>query len=212
MPSPSSNDSAHLLPLFTSPRPGPCPHRSLFISSNPLPADHERVIRLTKYRAEVVAKCANCAELAVECDFSESGVPCPPCAVLAIPDCDFTDPYFFMANLAHRRDIYLHEQRATLVTAVRENYLAPSQFEREYEHASTWFYSAAQGAITRCLINCRATDGLTLRGYQRLAESSADAGILSRFLALAYDTHIHPSVLQTVTNRLHTLFVSLLGA
>ncbi|KAJ7088181.1 hypothetical protein C8R44DRAFT_445112 [Mycena epipterygia] len=186
-------------------------HRQLpIISDHPLPVDHERVKKLVKYRIDVVAKCANCAELAVECDFSESGIPCPPCAILGIPDCNYADPYFFMANLAHRRDMYLHEERTVLSVAVRDNFLAPSQFDREYQRASEWFYSAAQGAITRFVLNCHATGGLALRGYQRLAESSTDAGLLSRFLALGHDARIHPSVLQTVADRLQALFFSFL--
>ncbi|KAJ7479653.1 hypothetical protein FB451DRAFT_1171753 [Mycena latifolia] len=168
-----------------------------------------------KYR-DVVAKCANCAELAIDCDFSEAGIPCPPCAVLGIPDCNYADPYFFVSNLANRRDAYLHDERAVLCAAVRDNHLAASQFGmslcllREYERASTWFYSAAQGAITRFLVNCHATGGLAFRGYQRLAESSTDAGLLSRFLVFGHDARIHPSVLQAVVDRLYSLFFSLL--
>ncbi|KAJ7934267.1 hypothetical protein B0H13DRAFT_1855439 [Mycena leptocephala] len=204
-------------------------HRRLpLVSENPLPVDHEHVMKLIKYRVDVVAKCANCAELAVDCDFSEAGIPCPPCAILGIPDCNYADPYFFVANLAHRRDMYLHDERTVLCAAVRDNYLAPSQFgtspclpvfphsadlllEREYERASAWFYSAAQGAITRFLVNCHATGGLALRGYQCLAESSTDAALLSRFLTLGHDAHIHPSVLQVVADRLQSMFLSLLG-
>jgi hypothetical protein len=141
--------------------------------------------------------------------------------------------------------MYLHDERAVLCAAVRDNYLAPSQFgtspclpvfpysadlllEREYERASAWFYSAAQGAITRFLVryfpsffahfwlswlqvNCHATGGLALRGYQCLAESSTDAALLSRFLTLGHDAHIHPSVLQVVADRLQSMFFSLLG-
>ncbi|KAJ6592456.1 hypothetical protein B0H19DRAFT_1087868, partial [Mycena capillaripes] len=69
-------------------------HRQLpRVSGNTLPVDHERVISLSRYQVNVTAKCASCAELAIECEFSESGIPCAPCAVLAIPDCDFADPY-----------------------------------------------------------------------------------------------------------------------
>ncbi|KAJ7222178.1 hypothetical protein GGX14DRAFT_558275 [Mycena pura] len=245
----SSDDSAPLLPLFSSPRSAPaplgssagsshsspplecfvmppipppnCPLRVTrdilgrpqlpHVSDHPLPADHERSRKLTKSRIDVLAKCASCAERAVECEFSECGIPCPPCAVLGIPDCDYTDPYFFVANLAYRRDLYLHDERAILCAAVHDNFLAPAQFDREYERAAAWFYSAAQGAISRFMINSNATAGLVLRGYQHLAESSTDAGLLSRFLTLGHEVRVHPSVLQTVANRLHTIYNALLG-
>ncbi|KAJ7753265.1 hypothetical protein B0H16DRAFT_1459566 [Mycena metata] len=187
-------------------------HRQLpHVSDHPLPVDHERVIRLVKSRVDVVAKCANCAELAIPCEFSESGIPCPPCAVLGIPDCDYSDPYFFVANLAYHRDAYLHEERSVLVDAVKQNFLEPSQFSREYERANAWYYSAAQGAITRFLINCHATGDLAFRGYQCIAEASNDAGLLSRFLAIGHESGMHPSVLQTVAGRLQGLFNTFLG-
>jgi hypothetical protein len=44
-----------------------------------------------------------------------------------------------------------------------------------------------------------------------LAESSVDAGLLSRFLTIAHESHMHPLVLQVVADRLHTLFASYLG-
>ncbi|KAJ7449205.1 hypothetical protein FB451DRAFT_1187303 [Mycena latifolia] len=226
---PASIGSSHSSPPpegFVMPQipPPNCPlrvthhngHRQLpHVSDNPLPVDHERVMKLIKYR-DVVAKCANCAELAIDCDFSEAGIPCPPCAVLGIPDCNYADPYFFVSNLANRRDAYLHDEHAVLCAAVCDNHLAASQFGmslcllREYERASAWFYSAAQGAITRFLVNCHATGGLAFRGYQRLAESSTDTGLLSRFLVFGHDARIHPSVLQAVADRLYSLFFSLL--
>ncbi|KAJ7811515.1 hypothetical protein B0H13DRAFT_1881159 [Mycena leptocephala] len=181
------------------------------VSDHPLPVDHERVLRLMKSRTDVNAKCAHCAEAAIECDWSEAGVPCAPCAVLGIPDCDFADPYFLVQNLAHQRNLYLHSERAILCAAVRDNHLSPSQFDREYERASSWFYSAAQGAITRFLVNSYATCGLALRGYQLLAASSTDAGLLSRFLTLGHDSDIHPSVLKVVADRLRSLYTTLLG-
>ncbi|KAJ7816101.1 hypothetical protein B0H13DRAFT_435624 [Mycena leptocephala] len=213
-----SSIEGFVLPLIPPPNDplriilDPHGHRQLpRVSDNALPVDHERVTSLSKYRIDVTAKCASCAELAIECEFSESGIPCAPCAVLAVPDCDFSDPYFLVANLAHRRDLYLHEERASLYAAAQNNQISPAQFEREYERSMNWFYAAAQGAITRFLINSRATASLALRGYRMLAESSVDAGLLSRFLTIAHESHMHPLVLQVVADRLHTLFASYLG-
>ncbi|KAJ6556683.1 hypothetical protein B0H10DRAFT_2201549 [Mycena sp. CBHHK59/15] len=186
-------------------------HRRLpLVSSNPLPPDHERVRKLIRHRLDITAKCANCAELAIDCEFFEAGVPCPPCAVLGIPNCQFADPYDFMMNLRNRRDAHFLHEREVLCAAVRDNKLAPSVFEREYEHASAWFYSAAQGAISRFLINCHSTGRLAFRGYQALAASSTDASLLSRFLAFGHDARIHPSVLRAVADRLQVLFLSYL--
>ncbi|KAJ7466667.1 hypothetical protein B0H11DRAFT_2284599 [Mycena galericulata] len=221
-PTPSSSRSSPSPQGFVVPQVPPrhCPlsitiddagHRRLpLVSTNPLPAEHERVRKLIRHRADITAKCANCAELAIDCEFYEAGVPCPPCAVLGIPDCQFADPYDFMLNLRNRRDAHFCRERDTLCAAVRDNQLAPSLFEREYEHATAWFYSAAQGAISRFLINCHSTNGLAFRGYQALAESSTDASLLSRFLAFAHDAQIHPSVLRAVADRLRVLFLSYL--
>src|ERR1700761_5478833 len=78
--------------------------------------------------SQVAAKCSNCAELAIECKFTEAGIPCPSCAAYGIPDCMFSDPDFLVANLAHYRDTYLHDEHAVLCAAVRDSFLAPSQF------------------------------------------------------------------------------------
>lgn len=64
----------------------------------------------------------------LECDFSESGLPCPSCAVLGVSDCDFTDADYFLLNIADRRDQRFHDERRSLVAAVRENRLPPSLF------------------------------------------------------------------------------------
>ncbi|KAJ7134179.1 hypothetical protein C8R44DRAFT_729667 [Mycena epipterygia] len=211
-PSPESSRSSPLPQGFVVPSIPPCDcplsitidatgHRRLpLVSTNPLPADHERV----------TAKCANCTEMAIDCEFSEAGVPCPPCAILGIPDCQFADSYHFMDNLRHHRDTHFCRERDVLCTAVCDNQLAPSSFEREYENACAWFYSAAQGAISRFLINCHSTNGLVYRGYQVLAASFSDAGLLSRFLAFGNDVCIHPSVLRIVVDRLQALFLSYL--
>ncbi|KAJ6521381.1 hypothetical protein DFH09DRAFT_1097828 [Mycena vulgaris] len=203
-------------------------HRRLpAISNNPLPLNHKLVWKLIRHRADISAKCVNCAKMAIDCEFYEAGVPCPPCAVLSIPDCTFADPYDFMFNLANRRDAHLIRERDVLWAAVRDNHLAPSQFstffpplipysanlfpEREYEHASAWFYSAAQGAISRFLLNSHASAKLVFHGYQALAVSSTDPSFLSHFLAFGSDAHIHPTVLRLTADCLHTLFLSLLG-
>ncbi|KAJ6628092.1 hypothetical protein B0H10DRAFT_2428963 [Mycena sp. CBHHK59/15] len=181
-------------------------HRRLpLVSSNLLPPDHECVRKLIRHRLDITAKCANCAELAIDCEFLEAGVPCPPCAVLGIPDCQFADPYDFMMNLRNRRNAHFLHEREVLCAAVCDNKLAPSVFEREYEHASAWFYSAAQGLLAD---SC--TGRLAFRGYQALAASSTDASLLSRFLAFGHDAHIHPSVLRAVVDRLQVLFLSYL--
>ncbi|KAJ7238839.1 hypothetical protein B0H12DRAFT_1136882 [Mycena haematopus] len=183
-------------------------HRCLpVVSENPLPVNHERVTRLITTRIDIAAKCSSCAELAIDCQFSEAGVPCPACAILGVPDCDFAHPRFLLANLVYQRDNHLHHERSILCTAVRNNQLSPSCFEREYEHAAAWFYSAAQGAIDRFLVNCNATAGLALRGYQQLAACCFDAGLLSRFLAFAHDAHLHPDVLRAVVDRLQAMFL-----
>ncbi|KAJ7707350.1 hypothetical protein B0H17DRAFT_1191865 [Mycena rosella] len=141
-------------------------HRCLpVVSNNLLPLDHEHVWKLIRHCADISAKCTNCAEMAIDCEFYEAGVPCPPCAVLGIPDCAFADPYDFMFNLANRRDAHLIRERDILCAAIRDNHLTPFQFEHEYEHTSAWFYSAAQGTISRFLINSHSTAELASRGY-----------------------------------------------
>jgi hypothetical protein len=60
--------------------------------------------------------------------FTEAGIPCPPCSVLGIPNCDWTDPFWFMENLQRCRDLYLLDEREELVKSVKENRLAPSLF------------------------------------------------------------------------------------
>ncbi|KAJ7447836.1 hypothetical protein FB451DRAFT_1558567 [Mycena latifolia] len=219
LPSPRSSRSSPPPQGFVVPPipPRDCPlsiiideagHRRLpLVSGNPLPVDHERVRKLVRHRLDITAKCANCAEMAIDCEFFEAGVPCPPCVVLGIPDCQFADPHDFMLNLRHRRDAHFLHEREVLCAAVRDNQLAPSLFEREYEHACSWFYSAAQGAISRFLINCHSTGQLAFRGYQALAASSTDASMLSRFLSFGHDARIHPSVLRAVVDRLQVLFL-----
>jgi hypothetical protein len=125
-----------------------------------------------------------------------------------VPNCDFTDPDFFLRNLADRRDQHFHDERRALCASVRENRLSPSLFEREYERSCEWFYSAAQGAITRYLYNCKATHEIAVRGYARLAAASTDPGMLSRLLALGTEVCLHATVLHTISERVRALFLA----
>ncbi|KAJ7360650.1 hypothetical protein DFH08DRAFT_842065 [Mycena albidolilacea] len=181
------------------------------VSDSPLAVDDERVTRLIKFRLTPGAKCRHCHTMHLECDFSESGLPCPSCAVLGMSDCDFTDADYFLLNIADRRDQRFHDERRSLVAAVRENRLSPSLFDREYERSCAWFYSEAQGAITRFLLNCRATHNLAIRGYHTLAAASDDTGLLSRLLALGVEFNLHPSVLHILTERLQTVVLERIG-
>ncbi|KAJ7176297.1 hypothetical protein C8R43DRAFT_1197922 [Mycena crocata] len=156
-------------------------HRVLpHVSDTPLAVDDGRVTRLVEHHPMITPKCANCAELCVPCQFSEAGVPCPPCSVLGIPDCDWANPFWFIENLQRCRDLYLLDERTSL------------------------------GAISRFLINTRATRDVAVRGYQSLAAASTDPSVLLRFLALGVDTRIHPAVLGVVAERLQGLFQAML--
>ncbi|KAJ7664840.1 hypothetical protein B0H17DRAFT_1143519 [Mycena rosella] len=181
------------------------------VSLMPLPVTDGRVTKLVESHPMVVPKCANCAEMGVDCTFSEAGIPCPPCAVLGIPNCDWTDPFWLMENLRRCRDLYLRDERDELVQSVKDNRLPASLFDREFERAERWFYSGAQGAITRFLLNSYATRDLALHGYRALAASSTDASTLLRFLALGVETHVHPVILQAVGARLQDLFSAMLS-
>ncbi|KAJ7143220.1 hypothetical protein C8R43DRAFT_1124456 [Mycena crocata] len=187
-------------------------HRQLpRVSDSPLAVDDGRVLKLVEHQPMVVPKCANCAELAVPCSFTEAGVPCPPCSILGVPDCSWSDPFWFMENLQQCRDLYLLDERDALVKAVQDNHLAPSLFEREFERAKSWFYAGAQGAMTRFLLNSQATRNIAARGYHSLAAASTDPALLLRFLSLGTETRIHPLVLQIVAERVQTLFAAMLS-
>ncbi|KAJ7140330.1 hypothetical protein C8R43DRAFT_1109632, partial [Mycena crocata] len=187
-------------------------HRQLpHVSDSPLGVEDGRVTKLVEHNAMVVPKCANCAELGVSCSFTEAGIPCPPCMVLGIPDCHWADPYWFVENLRTCRDAYLFGERDDLVKAVQEDRLSPSLFEREFERAQSWFYSGAQGAITRFVINSRATRDTAVRGYHSLAAASSDPSTLLRFLTLGVETRVHPSVLGVVADRLQTFIQAMLS-
>ncbi|KAJ7309350.1 hypothetical protein DFH08DRAFT_823522 [Mycena albidolilacea] len=184
-------------------------HRRLpNVSDSPLSVDDGRVLKLVQHHPMVIPKCANCAEMAVECTFTEAGIPCPPCSVLGIPDCDWADPFWFIENLQRCRDLYLLDERNELVKSVKDNRLAPSLFEREFERVQSWFYSGAQGAMSRFLINSHATRNIAVQGYQSLASASTDPTLLLRFLSLGAETQVHPLVLQVVAERVQSLFFS----
>ncbi|KAJ6606899.1 hypothetical protein B0H10DRAFT_2222675 [Mycena sp. CBHHK59/15] len=186
-------------------------HRQLpHVSDSPLGIDDGRVLKLIEHQPMVIPKCANCAEMGVACSFTEAGVPCPPCSVLGIPDCNWADPFWFIENLQRCRDLYLLDERDGLVKAVRDNRLAPSLFDREFERVQAWFYSGAEGAISRFLVNSRATRDIAVRGYHSLAAAS-DPAVLLRFLALGVETRVHPLVLQVVGERLQSLFGAMLS-
>ncbi|KAJ7307923.1 hypothetical protein DFH08DRAFT_491445 [Mycena albidolilacea] len=181
------------------------------VSDTPLHVDDTRVRRLVEFNPAPVPKCASCAEMGVTCTFSEAGIPCPPCAVLGIPDCDWTDPFWLIENIQRCRDLYLLDERDGLVNSVKDNRLAPSLFEREFERIQTWFYAGAQGAITRFSLNSRATHDVAVRGYQALADASTDTTLLLRFLSLATKTHVHPVVLQIVADRVQGIIASMMA-
>ncbi|KAJ7140795.1 hypothetical protein C8R44DRAFT_726513 [Mycena epipterygia] len=181
------------------------------VSKSPLDVVNNRVRKLVQYNAMVTPKCASCAEMGVSCSFTEAGIPCPPCSVLGIPDCRWADPYWFAESLRTCRDAYLNDERDELVKSVQESHLSPSLFEREFERAQCWFYSGAQGAISRFMLNSRATHEIAVRGYNALAASSSDPSTLLQFLTLGFKTQIHPIVLQVVTDRLHSFIQSMLA-
>ncbi|KAJ7501960.1 hypothetical protein B0H11DRAFT_1991715 [Mycena galericulata] len=181
------------------------------VSNTPLSVIDGRVTRLVREHPMIVPKCANCAEMGIECSFSEAGIPCPPCSVLGIPDCDWADPFWLMENLRRCRDLYLRDERDELVQSVKDNRLPASLFDREFNRAQRWFYSGAQGAITRFLLNSRATRDIGVRGYQALAASTTDTSTLLRFIALGVETHVHPLVLQVVGQRVQDLLTSMLS-
>ncbi|KAJ7847287.1 hypothetical protein B0H13DRAFT_1907363 [Mycena leptocephala] len=187
-------------------------HRQLpHVSDSPLGVDDGRVMRLVQYHPMAVPKCANCAEMGVACSFTEAGIPCPPCSVLGIPDCNWTDPFWFIENLQRCRDLYLLDERDKLVKSVKNNCLAPSLFDREFERVTSWFYSSAQGAISQFLVNSHATRDIAVRGYHSLAAASADPTLLLRFLSLGAETQVHPLVLQVVAERVQSLFLSMMS-
>ncbi|KAJ6626188.1 hypothetical protein B0H10DRAFT_2305680 [Mycena sp. CBHHK59/15] len=187
-------------------------HRQLpHVLDTPLGVEDGRVMKLVEHNSMIVPKCANCAELGVICSFTEAGVPCPPCSVLGIPDCYWVDPSWFVENLRTCRDAYLSDERDELVKSVQENRLSPSLFDREFERAQSWFYSGAQGAISRFLVNSRATCDTAIRGYHSLAAASSNPSVLLRFLSLGVEARVHPLVLQVVTDRLQSFIRSMLS-
>ncbi|KAJ7442986.1 hypothetical protein FB451DRAFT_1296469 [Mycena latifolia] len=185
-------------------------HRQLpHVSDAPLSMDDGRVLKLVQHQPMIIPKCANCAEMGVDCSFSEAGIPCPPCSVLGIPDCNWADPFWFIENLQRCRNLFLLDERDALVKSVNDNHLSPSLFDREFKRAQSWFYSGAQGAISRFMLNSRATRDIAVHGYHSLAAASSDPSVLLRFLSLGVETRIHLLVLQVVTERLQLIFQSM---
>jgi hypothetical protein len=131
-------------------------HRQLpRVSDAPLNVDDHRVLRLVRdfpvvrlvyslfsFRFlttpffQVTQKCYDCAEKAIDCSFTEAGIPCSPCTLLGVPDCRWSDPHWFMENLRRKRDHYLLEERDELIKSVRENRLAPSLFRKFFSRIS----------------------------------------------------------------------------
>ncbi|KAJ7080908.1 hypothetical protein B0H15DRAFT_803835 [Mycena belliarum] len=161
-------------------------------------------------RYKITPKCAHCLEMGVSCTFHERGVPCAACAVLGAPDCDWSNPSLFILSLRQSRDSYLRDERDDLVRSVETNVLPHSRFDCEYARSQQWFYDAAQGAITRFLINIRATRNVAVDGYRCLAASATNIPTLLRFIELGIEAHIHPLVLQVVGERVQDLLAPLL--
>jgi len=181
------------------------------VSDTPLSVMDGRVTKLVQQQPMIIPKCANCAEQGITCSYYEAGVPCPPCSILGIPECDWADPDWVLENLRRSRDAYFRDERDALIKSVKEDRLPVGLFEREFDRVQAWFYSGAQGAIDRYLLNSRATRDMGLRGYKALSASSSDASTLLRFIALGVETRIHPVVLQVVTERVHDLLSSMIS-
>ncbi|KAF7376933.1 hypothetical protein MSAN_00111100 [Mycena sanguinolenta] len=147
-PSPSDDIQGFVVPVIPPPD---CPLHMVAtpdglhlprVSANAHPPTHRRVQRLITFRVN---------------PGGQAGIPCPPCAVLGIPDCRFADPDDFLYHLKRRRDAVFRDERTALVNAVHDNHLPASLFAWEYGRATAHFYSAAQGAIDRFIINYNAT-------------------------------------------------------
>ncbi|KAK6980858.1 hypothetical protein R3P38DRAFT_2808860 [Favolaschia claudopus] len=67
------------------------------------------------------------------------------------------------------------------------------------------------GAVTRSLLNHRATDGMMLRGIFHIVSSITDTGLLTQFLAVMHDK-LHPAAIQIIVDRLNTIYVGDFGA
>ncbi|KAJ7476354.1 hypothetical protein B0H11DRAFT_2235107 [Mycena galericulata] len=207
IPIPPSSDND---PLFVS--YDAAGHRVLpSVSDTPLDVLDSRVTRLVQVHPMVIPKCANCAEQGIPCSYYEAGVPCPPCTILGIPECDWADPFWVLEHLRRSRDSYFCTERDALVKSVKENRLPVSLFEYEFGTRMSWFYSSAQGAINRYLLNSRATRDIGLRGYKALAASTFDTSTLLRFITLGVETHVHPRVLQAITERVQDLLAAMLS-
>ncbi|KAJ7025499.1 hypothetical protein C8F04DRAFT_1191392 [Mycena alexandri] len=180
------------------------------VSHRSVGADHDHAIQLCRTQLEGNPKCSNCMEMEIDCQFWEAGIPCPSCAILGIPDCSNASPQRFIDTLVYCRDQHFYKERQILSALVRDDMMTPAKFEREYAETAKSYYAVIQGALSRFAINSAATAGLAQQGYQDLAASSNDASLLSRFLTLGTEAHIHPSILRAVSARLQSLFNSFL--
>ncbi|KAJ7494313.1 hypothetical protein B0H11DRAFT_2227735 [Mycena galericulata] len=187
-------------------------HRVLpSVSATPLDVLDSRVTRLVQTHPMVIPKCANCAEQGISCSYYEAGVPCPPCTILGIPECDWADPFWVLEHLCRSCDSYFCTERDALVKSVKENRLPVSLFEHKFGTRMAWFYASAQGAINRFVLNSRATRDIGMRGYKALAASTTDVPMLLRFVALGVETNVHPLVLQVVGQCVQDLIASLIS-
>ncbi|KAJ7725160.1 hypothetical protein B0H16DRAFT_1471945 [Mycena metata] len=165
------------------------------VSIGSIGADHDMAIELCRTQVEGEQRCANCAEMDISCQFWEAGIPCPTCTILGIPDCANASAARFIDVLVRARDRYMLHERDILSALVRDGLMTPTKFEREYADTEHNYYAVVQGALSRFSINSSATKNLAFQGYRDLANSSQDAALLSRFITLGTEAHIHPSIL-----------------
>ncbi|KAJ7110552.1 hypothetical protein C8R44DRAFT_743024 [Mycena epipterygia] len=185
-------------------------YRIPVLSHKPLPVHDRRVTAIIRHFGPYSPKCSNCLELCVACEPSEHGIPCASCILLGIPDCEHADFSHFFDSVRRDRDASFVEDRDALVRRVESNQLPHSRFEREFAKAAAWFYSAAQGALDRFLLNVRATRDIAINGYRALAASSNHPATLLRFILLGLETRVHPAVLHVVGSRAQDLIAAML--
>ncbi|KAK7062308.1 hypothetical protein R3P38DRAFT_2597356 [Favolaschia claudopus] len=180
------------------------------VSERPAAVDSPQVLALMVYSAEPGCACFPCGENGVGCNRPEAGIGCFPCVSLANPSCDRADPEVFLANLRHARDGYLHIHRSRLANDVDTGILTAANFANQYQDVLDYWYSGAQAAITRYLINAHNFNALTFRGYRQIFAASTSVEALSQFIHFAYIARIHPSVLELAAERLKEIFAAAL--
>ncbi|KAF8146153.1 hypothetical protein K438DRAFT_1870450, partial [Mycena galopus ATCC 62051] len=168
------------------------------VSSHPLSVDEPCVEHLIKCRV-VNRKCYSYAEKAIECQYEEAGLPCNACTLLGIHDCNYLSAFLFAEVLRHQHNKHLSEERDSLVRMVHNKQLTHSRFDREYQHAQNWFYAAMQGVIIRFHLNTNTTFDIAHRGYFALTAAAPNPVLLLQFLSLGTHIHIHPWILQMVS-------------